>query len=537
MKKLLFIAISACMFMLFSCGEKQKPYTYVEPKENIAFKVWNLLMEHPEVKPVIDEAINIDYYTQEEATDTINKTELKYNYIVPRGFEEEDNYLAAEYRLKCFEMLDNSWLGIVIKAVHGYALEESDCGRKLFAVHYDGTNITDYDINQLFPEWFKRIQKNYAESYSNCFYFSNDAMFTGSEGFWPVKYNWNGKNFEKDPESVFLTSSVQLASGDFLYYDGGLTMYSIGNAYDGADNTLKDSEGNLLARFEVNDGIIEGYTLESPLCGVAQDLDYDSDLEVSVIKSKPIALGYPIQNVLDYDKGYWMKDTVFSQGMKDGNYVITQQIDHDKLFKKRDIFIDYTAKDEHSAIEQIRVYSYPLTVILENEVSESENLASEVKEIFNALQYDFKAPEFGEFDRFLCFSGDHNGFDVDFTGEVRAVRFQTYQEDDKRLVIIAKYGEDEKLMDIDSWNYANGCFTETIVDFPIPLPEEFEAYSMYDDYSINLENYILSFNDKGIEYYALSDRNDGTSMKDEYGIYINPEFYTIRYQWNGKRFE
>ena len=60
---------------------------------------------------------------------------------------------------------------------------------------------------------------------------------------------------------------------------------------------------------------------------------------------------------------------------------------------------------------------------------------------------------------------------------------------------------------------------------------------MRSGYDINLENYLLSFNDKGIEYYAITERNDGASTKDEDGIYINPDFYTITYQWNGKKFE
>ena len=66
---------------------------------------------------------------------------------------------------------------------------------------------------------------------------------------------------------------------------------------------------------------------------------------------------------------------------------------------------------------------------------------------------------------------------------------------------------------------------------------DFEAYSRNDDYDISQENYILSFNDQGIEYYAITERNDGASTKDENGIYINPDFYTIRYLWNGETFE
>ena len=537
-KTTLLITAAVCAFMLCSCGGKQKTYTYVEPEENIAFKIWNLLTEgHQEVKPVIDAAIEADYYTQEEATDTVSKTELVYDYFIPRGFAEDDNYLVANYRLKCFQKLDDSWIGIVIKNVHGYVLDEADCGRELFAVHYDGTQAKAIDINPLFPESFKPLQEYYAEIYDNCFYFSNDAMFIASSAYWPVKYNWNGKRFEQDPESVFMTNSVQMAFGDFSYYDKGrYTPIAIGNEYAGSPE-VKDTEGHVLALLDIKDGIVEGYTLESPLCGVAQDLDYDSDLEATMIKSKPIALGFPIENVLDYDKGYWMKDTVVSQGMKDGKYVITQQIAHDKLFKKRDVFIDFTAKDEHSNIEQIRVYSYPLTIAMEDEVNESKTLQPHVKEIFNALGYDFKAPEFGDFDHFIGHCDDKNGFDFYFNGEVKNVRFQTYDAGERQLVVLAKYGEDEKLMGLHSWYYQDGSFKETVVDLPIPEPEEFEAYNLNSDYDIQPENYLLSFTENGIEYYAITERNDGASTRDEDGIYINPDFYTVKYQWNGKKFE
>ena len=535
-KTTLLITAAVCAFMLFSC--EGKTYTYVEPEENIAYKIWNLLTEgHQEVKPVIDVAIDADYYTQEEATDTVSKTELEYDYFIPRGFAEEDNYLAANYRLKCFQKLDDSWIGIVIKNVHGYGPDESDCGRELFAVLYDGTQAKAIDINQLFPKSFIPLQEYYAESYDNCFYFSNDALFIASSAYWPIKYNWNGKRFEEDPESVLMNNSVQMAFGDFSYYDNGkYTSIAIGKEYAGSPE-VKDTEGHVLALLDIKDGIVEGYTLESPFCGVAQDLDYDAELEVTMIKSKPIALGFPIENVLDYEKGYWMKDTVVSQGMKDGKYVITQQIAHDKLFKKRDVFIDYTAKDEHSNIEQIRVYSHPLTIVMEDEVNGSETLQPHVKEIFNALGYDFKAPEYGDFDHFLGHYDDKNGFDFYFNGEVKNVRFQTYDAGEKQLVILAKYGEDEKLMDLHSWFYQDGKFTETILDLPVPMPEEFEAYSLNSDYDIKPENYILSFYDRGIEYFALTERNDGAMTRDEDGIYINPDFYTATYMWDGKKFE
>lgn len=540
MKKLLLITVSICAFVLCSCKEKPRQYTYVEPEENIADTIWNLLtQEHPEVKPVIDEAIDFDYFTQEEVTESISKTELKYEYFVPQGYAEEDNYIVAIYRLKCYQMLDESWIGLVTKAVHGYGLQEEDCGEELFAVHYNDGTITPYDIDKLCPD-FISFAKDYLDypTIPDDFVFENSAFTMANTSFWPIKYNWNGEVFSQDPESFIMENSVGLARGEFTHrQNGDFYMITVGDNDYMENHDFTDNHGNVLAHFDVKDGIIEGFSLESPSCGVAQDIDYDTILKAFTIISKPIALGCPIQNVLNYKQGYWMKDTVVSQGTKDGKYVITQQIAHDKIHKKRDIFIDYTAQDEHSNIEEIRVYSHPITITLAGEVNESEGLATEVKEIFNSLNYNFSAPEFGDFDYFMRYSDSKNGFDAHFKGEVREVRFQTYKADGKDIVVIAKYGEDEKLTDINTWYYENGSFRETILDLPIPLPEEFEAYTRNNDYSINLENYILTFNDLGIQYFALSDRNDGASMRDEDGIFINHDFYTIKYQWNGKKFE
>lgn len=552
MKKKLLMIVTVCTMIMCACVEKQNTYTYKEPEENIAKQIWDLLtLEDPKVQPVIAVANDFDYYTQEECTISKSNTELKYDYVIPQGFAEDDNYLAALYELKCYQKLDNTWIALVLKNVHGYGLDEKDCGQDFYAVHYDGEKTTPCELETIAPEAYRFIQANVNSGYISLYdnlSFENTAFRISNSTFWPIMYNWNGKVFNQDPESLMLQSTVDLYRGDFSYYESGNYYgFDIGQYRDyllsmKGDNLI-DSKGNVLAHLECNDGIVEGYTLESPSCGVAQQVDYISDKYIYIIKSKPIALGYPIQNVLDYQKGYWMKDTVVSQGMSDGKYVITQQLAHDKINGKRDVYIEYIAKDEHSNIEKIHVYSHPITLIFEEEVNDSKDLADHVKTIFNELNYDFKTPSFGAFWFFLSDSYSKNGFDAHFTGEVQSIRLQTYDAGDKTLVVLAQYGEDEvfvnsdKLLNLQAWYYENGQFTETALDLPKPLPEDFAAYSINDDTTIDPEHYTLSFDDQGIQYYAFSDRNDGAVMRDEDGIFINPDFYTIQYLWNGKQFE
>lgn len=549
MKKLHLITIAVVALLLCACGGKQQPYTYVEPEENIAAQIWNLLtQENTEVQPVIAAAIDIDYYTQEECIASKSNTELEYDYFIPQGFAEDDNFLAANYLLKCYQKRDNSWIALVLKDVHGYGIDEKDCGQELFSVHYDGEKTTPCELETVCTDFTQFAKANLKDPVTDKIIFENTAFTLSSSYFWPIRYNWNGKVFIQDPESTWLISSVDLYHGDFYFFDKGDRQgINIGEHHDAIDSMkgddYTDSKGNVLAHFEFTDGIVEGYTLESPLCGVAQAVEHVTEYYIPMITSKPVALGYPIQNVLDYDRGYWMKDTVVSQGTTDGKYVITQQISHDKLFKKRDVFIEYTAKDEHSNIEKIHVYSYPILVLLEDEVNDSEDLAEPVKAIFNQLDYDFQSSEFGEFDFFVADSYNKNGFDARFNGEVKAIRFQTYDAGGKTLVVLAEYGGDEvvinsdKLLNLQAWYYENGQFTPTTLDLPKPSPEDFEAYTLNGDTTIDPEHYSLSFNDLGIEYYAFSDRNDGTAMRDEDGLYINPDSYTVQYPWNGKKFE
>ena len=342
-------------------GETAKPqpqpervYHYVEPEENVAQLFWDgLKTQHPKVKPAFDAAKSLEQYaydTEEDVSELLSKTNLKYDYYIPRGSEEPDNMLVAQFELQCFQTFSNSWMGIVTENAFGYLLEEEDCHREVFAVEYKDGVLTDRDVNTLFPESFQIATNYFLNGYFNCLLFANESVIFSNDDYWPIKYNWNGHTFDQDPESVILLNSIGRYSGKFLdwCYVGGKP-----NGLD--ENNDVVSDGEVLAHFIVEDGVISGYNLRSPLCGFAQVEEFDD--KGWHITSEPVAIGLPVKNVLDYEKDPTiLKDTTIVTDYRDGKYIITQQLCHSEDFGI-DIFIEFTANDEQSDIETIRVYS------------------------------------------------------------------------------------------------------------------------------------------------------------------------------------
>ena len=508
-------------------------YRFVEPREEVAQLVWDALkIQHPEVKPVYDLAVDIDYVSDDEATIFFSKTHLKYNYFVDRGSEEPDNMLVGIYEVQCYRYADDSWIGIVTKDARGYELDEKYHGRKVFAVEYKNGTLTDHDLGTLFPDSFKIATDYFVDHiYGNCFAFDNEGITFQSSQYWPIRVNWNGTRFEQDPESVILENSIENFYG---YFDAkNLGYLSIGKEPKGLnDNDDFVYNGEVLAHFILKDGKISGYSLESPKCGFVQVKDYQDGMPV--ITSKPIAIGFPIQNVLDYEKKpLSIKDNTIVAGYKGGSYVITQQLMHNTL-ERFDIFVEFAAKDENSNIETIRVYSEEIEVTLEGDLEDDDNIDSKTKTIFHAISFDDNDPELGEY---YYLSGSNNGFTIHFKGTVKEVGFHTYDVDDGRtLAVISKHYDEEKITLFQFWYYQNGELTRTAVMLPKPQPQDFRAWQVNHDTTIPSDGYQLTFTNQGIEYYTLSERNDETDMRDEFGIFINPDFYTVKYNWNGKSF-
>lgn len=511
-------------------SEPKPTYQFVEPEENMAQLVWDALKtQHPKVKPVYDMAVDLEFFYEDDITEFENSICMKYEYFVPRGSEEPDNLLVAVYKLCCYQTFNDSWLAIVTKDARGYELDEEYVGKEIFAVEYQDGNLTDRDINALFPESFKIVQDYFSNNYYDCLIFNNDNFIFSTDCYWPIKYNWNGETFEQDPESVVMENAVENFHGFFRVR--GANGLSLGNEPNGLDeNNDFVRDGRRLAHFLLEDGKVVGYTLEDPICGFVQLDDYLDG--ISTIVSKPVAIGYPIQNVLDYEKKpFSIKDTTAVARYVDNRYVITQQLMHNTL-ERFDIFIEFTAQDEQSDIESILVYTQPIVVTLESELSEDHDINAKTKSLFRAINYDDS--DLGEY---YYMSGYENGFSIHYMGDIDEVRFQTYPFDDGRtLIVLAKLPRDRFATEYQCWEEVDGNLNEVAYDFPMPSPEDFPAWNINDDMTIPSEGYQLKFNNEGLEYYTHSDRNDGISDRDEWGYYINPGFYTVKYAWDGKDF-
>ncbi|MBR4678242.1 MAG: hypothetical protein IKO99_09595 [Bacteroidales bacterium] len=518
MKRTIILSLSA--LTLFSCGGNQpqqtqsqpqntaetaaettgeKTFKYVEPQDSVVKTIWEKLKkEDKHISNVITDAVNFDYIPQSEAEIFKSKTAMEYDYLVPMGSEEPDNCIAANYRIQCYQTLDNAWIAIIDAVVHGYDLDSVDHADKVFTVKFKDGKISYPDNKDFFPENFKTVEAHHRGFYNPSIIFSNTGLnFVHSE-YWPLKYHWNGNKFESD--SKFICSSVDMYRGNFCM-EGKCA--NIGAEWTGSpDGVFKSDDGKPLAKLELKDGIIEGYTILDSSCGVVQATNTDS------ITHNPVALGYPIKNVLDFKRATaWMKDTVITKGMKDGKYVITQQLCHDTQDKRRDVFIEFAAKDENSEIESIRVYSTPLTVTLMSEFEAAKSLSDEARMIFKALNFNEK--EYGVFKRASIYN--KNGFNIEFDNDLE-VRFQIYKADGGRfLVVLSKKEGYFKSLGEKFWYYENGQFTPAKIDIPAPHYYKSEDECMY------------YFTDEGLEW-----DNDDADMENHF----HEDF-----PWNGKEFE
>ena len=351
-----FIIILFC-FAVLGCERFKEPkpdpvYHYVEPEENIAERIWNCLKtQHPEVKPVIEAAKRMEqqgYMAEEKAARFHSKTCLDYLYYTELGEypgEEYDSPLYAHYQLYCYQTLDGSWIGIVIKDIGGEEINK-DNEQDLFIVEYQHDSLIDRAINTMGPESFEVATRVSRYHYDENLDFDTVSIAFMTREFWPMKFNWNGRSFEQDSGTVFLENSIDPYRGTFYTHDAGHYFFDMNNKDVSEYLVVK---GDTLAHFTFKEnGRLAEYTVKSPRYGFAQTIGHIG--KHVTVTSKPVAVGFPIQNVLDYEKtDFVLKDTTIVTGYINGKYVITQQ-----LAEKRDdqpnIYIEFTAKNENSNI-------------------------------------------------------------------------------------------------------------------------------------------------------------------------------------------
>ena len=343
-------------------NQTEQAYQYVEPQDSVAKIIWDKLKTNdPHISTIIATAVKLNYMPQSKAEKNVSKTSFDYTYEGP-FIEGQGETLTAKFRLQCYQTLDSSWIAVVDETVLGDQIDSKEITQKIWTVKYKDGQVSATDAKQVFDNNFYSLEtlRKRPEG-RDTVVFENTALTFYSSRNWPIKYTWNGKNFDLDSKILF--NNVNTYHGSFNnYYNLDLYNIIIGEHYDYlGDGVLKDPSGKILAKFDLVDGKVTGYTIVDSSCAVVQGFNGSyPGIRTEGFSNKPIALGFPIKNVLDYDCGQWknMKDTAVTKGMKDGKYIITQQLKHsERNGIILDVFIDYVAKDENSLIESIKVYS------------------------------------------------------------------------------------------------------------------------------------------------------------------------------------
>ena len=520
MKKSFLLIPALAALTLASCGggtstqegnDTKQTYQYVEPQDSIVRIIWNKLKtDDPKVAKTISLAKKFNYMPQSKAETFNSKTNMEYFYQIPNE-DCHDYPLSARYRIQCYQKLDESWIALVDESVYGEDVENEDRSFRYYVVQLKDGNLVFQKNSDYFPESFQIAESNIEAQRVVHIGFNNTGFGYYSEYCWPLIYSWNGNTFDLD--SKFILNSVNTYDGalKYDYTHGDYERVAIGDeAKDYPDGVVKDSKGKVLAKLDVKDGKIEGYTVVDSACGVVQYTTYKDYPKTSCVDHDPIALGFPIKNVLNYKKDNRLKDTATTQATVDGKFVVTQYIQREERGNdSRDVFIEYTAKDQNSPIESIRVYIKRFTVALIDKVNETDKLSPVAKEIFKALNFNENDPEYGG----LIYANfyDENGFDI-HTGN-KPLRFQIYKTNDGRYLVVLSDTDSGRTHGVKYWYYQNGVLSPT--EIQIPKPD-------YDKDDIRYD-----FKDNTIECYY----NWGCDEESDYESF---EFFSA--SWNGENF-
>lgn len=489
-KQLAIIALAA--LALSSCGggstqqnqENTIPeFTFVEPKENIAEKIWELLLEE-----------DSDFGGEEEMDiDTASNTYKCIEYNMWSRYDDMNIHNFVE--LKCYQKNDSSWIGVVNKKIDETVEGSTRVIKTVYAVHYSQNKITPVDSTEIFPEIFFQIGNINQQSAFGVYYnFFNTRFETRSRYFWPIQFYWSGSKFVAVPSTPLMQNADDIQTGNFSYFDNKYSYFNINSQPDdkfviGSDGVFKDSKGNAIAKIELNDGKVSGYYLLDSKLALAPECR-DS------VTGLPAAIGLPIKNVLSQ-----INDSTLTKTQKDGKLVVTYRLKHDE-FNLLDIFREYTAKDENSPIETIHVYTVPFTVNINEELEKWPSLLHETKNIFKAFNIMERINGLGKFKRL---SGIGKNISVDFeNGDYHFQFYPASQGGEYVLLIKTSSFEGADPGTAQWWYHSNGKFSPAEIAIP-KLPYNDEAYQ-------------LSFDDDGLHY-------DNMMEKD-----------FIFYEWNGSKF-
>lgn len=478
----------------------QQQFQYVEPEEDIAGKVFRIVATKEFDHEIYDAIKNCG---NDPATCAADYSNTHSSYDIDNYYSQIDNYQHNDHvSVKCYQYKQSGWIGIVCKRLSSWAEHDMNDIADMYTVLYNDGKVTRIDSTTIFPSEmlalmpiFKRNEQSREVEWN---FFNNTYIESKYSYLWNVRFNWDGEKFVTDPETPFVANLDPGQTGNFEItgvVDKPIKLRNIDPKKDLApDGTLKSSDGSPLVQFNIEDDKITGYKILSKKLGLARYYDQ--------LSGKPIALGYPIKNVFANNK-----DTSLTKTMKDGKLIVTMHVYHNQ-YGMHDVFYEYTAKDENSPIDGIRVYEKKFTTSIAKELDNKyKDIKDEVKEILLALNVPDKVSDAGIFKRLY---GHDQHFDLTF--EKYSYRFQIYPANEGGKYVLLIRDESFSGCKIETaqwWHYKDNQFTPIQIQIPKPDTDEYCA---------------LEVKDYGLEYRV----GDG----DEYSACDHYEYY----DWDGEQF-
>ena len=556
-------------------------FKYVEPQEDIAKIIWEkLLATYPEIQNNVAEAkkwkAETEYNNElSEKEDYQSKTRVKFCNVL-YGAEASFDGLAY-YLMQCYRMKDNTWTAVL------FSITDYKDG-EFRSFNYKDGNLTENTESVQIPE-YQTKPFGRTSGYRDCRIDFDSIGFTMiNKTFWPIRYNWTGEKFVTAPNAVIISDQIDKYGSVGGFQLNHTIDYNINYAAPWGkveNNILCDkATGEQFLQFETEDGKITAINILSPKIGFGET--YEScattycDYDMHRITSKPVAIGFPIKNVLDYDKGNDFKDKNITIETKDGYYTVNQLLNRDKD-DKRDILIAFYAKDANSNIEKIRYYTAPLVITLESELAENSNMPQNVKEICTKLITEQKITAgMGAFHN--CYIS-RNGFTAKYFDngtytpsdknstpewEIKCYMFKnidgsyrivTQKQIENRYLIANGY--DEKLFrEFAQYTYSNGSLKQTEVEIPQSIATDYPAgqndnniipagkNNVKSDPSTLISSIPLDDYSSCSPYITLMDDGfclrAGTTRFEHYGEFEDSPaaevYYTAYYDWDGEQF-
>ena len=470
--------------------------------DTISTKIWEALKAFDKkLKERVDEVYNTSWCENptEKAT---SKTTYEFTWI----YHTEEGGFEAQYgaKLGCFPMPDKSWVAVMVPA---NIYEHND----IRAYNYADGKVSNADLQKLFPEGFEITVEDGSLKPLEYFRFDAATMVVEKSAEWPAKYEWKGSEF-RPVQPFYEPYTVDMSDGSFNRI--GKNSIRIHSAVDDIEKevvksgVVKNASGKTLAKLDIKDNHVVGYSIVDPNVAVAQEEKSVQGTENGHhILGYPVTLGMPIKDVLNYKKGNKMKDKNITQGNKDGKYVITQQLCHKDFVG--DTYIEFSAPDKNSKISGIRVYFEPLTFDYNRDILNSDKLNPISKAALKAINFDCN-----QLGKVTYGKVDTTGFTLALDDNLFMVKYRTYRDKNGCLVALAKYQKKEGRGDyvpddVKYWRYDNDYLKEFKPVFP----------AMFNE----------------VRGWAIE--GDGEMYLDPDGIYFYLTEDERLFVWNGEEFE